>query len=67
MTPLGGQAAGGTSVTITGTGFTVATAVDFGCAAANGFTVVSDTDITATSPAGTGVVYVTVSGPAGPR
>jgi hypothetical protein len=39
-------------VTITGTGFTGATAVLFGNGApATGFTVVSDTEITATSPA----------------
>ena len=34
-----------------GTGFTGATAVDFGTAAATNFTVNSDTQITATSPA----------------
>ena len=41
-------------VTITGAGFTGATAVDFGSTKATSFTVVSDTEITATSPAGTG-------------
>ena len=41
-------------MTITGTDFTDATAVDFGTAAATGVTVVNDTTITATSPAGTG-------------
>ena len=44
--------------------FTGATAVDFGSAAAT-FTVNSATSITATSPAGTGVVDVTVHGPSG--
>ena len=56
---------GGTPVTITGTSFTGATAVDFGTAAATGVTVVNDNTITATSPAGTGIVDVTVTTPAG--
>jgi len=61
--PLAGPLGGGTSVTISGTGFTGATAVDFGPTAAQSFTVVSDTSITAVSPAGTGVVNVTVTSP----
>jgi hypothetical protein len=54
-------------VTITGTGFTGATAVDFGSAAAASFTVNSATSITATSPAATtvGPVDITVTTPAG--
>jgi hypothetical protein len=52
-------------VTITGTNFTGATAVNFGTTAATGVTVVNATTITATSPAGTGVVDVTVTTPAG--
>ena len=52
-------------MTITGTGFTGATAVDFGTTPATNFTVVSDTTITADSPAGTGTVDVTVTTPAG--
>ena len=52
-------------MTITGTGFTGATAVDFGTTAATNLTVVSDTTITADSPAGTGTVDVTVTTPAG--
>ena len=39
-------------MTITGTDFTGATAVDFGATAATGVTVVSATSITATAPAG---------------
>ena len=54
-----GSTDGGTTVTITGTGFTGATAVDFGGAAAT-FTVDSDTTISALSPLGTGTVDVTV-------
>ena len=65
ISPTSGPAAGGTSVTITGTSFTGATAVNFGTTAATGVTVVNDTTITAFSPAGTGVVDVTVTTPAG--
>jgi hypothetical protein len=60
-----GPAAGGTQVTITGTGFTGATAVNFGSTKVTSFTVVSDTQITATSPPGAGVVDVTVVGAGG--
>ena len=41
LSPTSGPAAGGTLVTITGTGFTGATAVDFGTTAATDVTVVS--------------------------
>ena len=49
-----------TSVVVTGTNFTGASAVNFGANAAT-FTVNSDTSITATAPAGTGTVDVTVT------
>jgi hypothetical protein len=65
LNPTSGPEAGGTSVTITGSGFTGATAVDFGTTPATNVNVVSDTSITATSPAGTGTVDVTVTTPAG--
>jgi putative cell wall-binding protein len=51
VSPATGSAAGGPVVTITGTGFTGATAVAFGATAATSFTVVSATSITAVSPA----------------
>jgi len=55
-----------TSVTITGVGFTGATAVSFGGSPATGFTVHSDSSITASTPFGSaGTVAVTVRGPTG--
>jgi alpha-tubulin suppressor-like RCC1 family protein len=63
--PNAGPLAGGTSVAITGTNLTGATAVKFGAANAASFTVNSATSITAVSPAGTGSVDVTVSTPVG--
>lgn len=66
VAPTSGPEAGGTVVTISGTGFTGATAVDFGSAPAASFTVVSDTTITATTPAhAPGPVPVTVAAPGG--
>ncbi|PKL70014.1 MAG: hypothetical protein CVV30_01175 [Methanomicrobiales archaeon HGW-Methanomicrobiales-1] len=65
ITPALGPIAGGTAVTITGTGFTGATAVTFGGTAATTFTVVSGTSITATTPAhavGTYNVVITTPG-----
>ncbi len=65
LAPKTGPAAGGTSVTITGTAFTGASAVHFGVAAAS-FVVNSSTSITATAPPGTaGSADVTVTGPGG--
>jgi outer membrane protein assembly factor BamB len=61
ISPSSGPAAGGTSVTITGTNLSGATAVKFGSTLAGAFTVVSATQVTATAPAGTGTVDVTVS------
>ncbi|MDA8279767.1 MAG: carboxypeptidase regulatory-like domain-containing protein, partial [Actinomycetota bacterium] len=64
--PSSGSTAGGSRVTITGGGFTGATAVDFGPVAATGVTVVSPTSITATSPSeAAGMTDVTVTTPAG--
>ena len=64
ISPTFGPTTGGTSVTITGTGFTGATAVNFGTTAVTSFTIDSDTQITATSPAGSaGTVDITVNNP----
>ena len=63
-----GPLAGGTPMTITGTGFSGATEVDFGSGhAATNLDVVSATQITVTSPAEStaGTVDVTVTGPGG--
>ena len=66
LSPTSGPAAGGTSVTITGTGFTGVTAVDFGTTAATGFTVVNAHHDHGRQPVGhRGVVNVTVTTPAG--
>jgi hypothetical protein len=65
LTPGTGPAAGGTTVTLTGSGFTGATAVTFGGVAATNLQVISDSEVTATDPAGTGTVEVQVTTPAG--
>jgi IPT/TIG domain-containing protein len=61
LNPNSGPTAGGTLVTITGTGFNCVTGVSFGTTQATSYTVVSPTEITAISPAGAaGAVDVTV-------
>lgn len=64
ISPSSGPAAGGTSVTITGSGLSGATMVDFGGVGAV-MTVNSDTEIIAISPPGTGTVDITVMTPGG--
>ncbi|MFF3689572.1 IPT/TIG domain-containing protein [Streptomyces sp. NPDC002187] len=61
ISPNQGPPSGGTIVTLTGTGFTGTTTVKFGANAAPSFTVVTSTQISALSPAGTGAVNVTVT------
>ncbi|MFE3798846.1 IPT/TIG domain-containing protein [Nocardia tengchongensis] len=66
ITPNAGPVAGGTTVVLTGTNLTGATAVSFGATPATSFSVDSDTQITAVAPAGTaGTVLVTVTTPGG--
>jgi uncharacterized repeat protein (TIGR02543 family) len=64
ISPTSGTTSGATSVTITGQNFTGTTGVKFGTADAT-FTVDSSTQITATAPAGSGEVNVTVITPGG--
>ena len=52
LSPSSGVDSGGTSVTLTGVGFTGVSAVTVGGVAASSFTVDSDTQITLTTPAG---------------
>jgi IPT/TIG domain/PKD domain len=64
VAPKKGPTAGGTTVTITGSGFIDASAVSFGSASATKFTVVSNSSITAVSPAtSSGIVDVRVTTP----
>lgn len=56
---------GGTRVTISGVGFSGATAVHFGTTPAASFTVNSSSSITAVAPAGSGAEDVTVTTPGG--
>jgi hypothetical protein len=66
VSPNSGSTTGGTTVTITGTGFAGATAVRFDNTPAVSFTVVSPTTITATTPAHEpGGVNVRVTTPRG--
>jgi hypothetical protein len=64
VSPNYGPPAGGTAVTITGSNFTGATAVDFG-ATPVAFTVVSDTVLTTVAPPGSGAVDITVTNATG--
>jgi hypothetical protein len=61
VAPASGPVAGGTAVTISGTGFAAGATATLGGAAATGVTVVNSTTITATTPAhAAGAVNVTV-------
>ena len=64
VSPNGGTISGGTTVTITGTGLAGATSVRFGNGAAI-ITADSSTQVTVTSPPGSGTVNLTVTTPAG--
>lgn len=69
VAPSGGLVTGGTFVTITGRGFTNASSVMFGTTATSAYTVNSDTEINATSPAhaaGTVDILITTDGGTNP-
>lgn len=66
VSPASGTTIGGNTVTISGTGFTLASGVAFGGVAAGGFTIASDTTITATTPAHTaGPKSIVITTPGG--
>jgi uncharacterized protein (TIGR03437 family) len=67
LSPASGPLAGGTTVTITGSGFTGASVVTFAGVNAQNFTVVNDTTITAVSPVAfePGLAQVNVTTPGG--
>ena len=65
LSPTAGSTLGGATVTISGSGFSGASAVTFGTTAAESFSESSAGKIVATAPAGTGTVDVTVTTPAG--
>jgi hypothetical protein len=68
ITPASGPQAGGTTVLIEGLGFTGmtgASAVQFGSHNATSYTLLSDTQLLAVAPAGTGMVALVVTSPTG--
>ncbi|MGH9790273.1 MAG: beta strand repeat-containing protein, partial [Candidatus Acidiferrales bacterium] len=65
VNPTSGPAAGGTPVTITGANFVNGATVRFGATAAASVTFNSATSLTAVTPAGAGLVDVTVTNPGG--
>jgi mannan endo-1,4-beta-mannosidase len=65
LTPRTVSAGGGTTVTISGTGFKSVSAVLFGADASSRFTVISPTSIIATAPTDAGVVSVNIVTPLG--
>ena len=66
ISPASGPDAGGTLVTVTGSGFTGVTAVTFGSTPASSFTLIGDAELIALTPSGNdGSVDVTVTNTAG--
>ena len=65
VSPNSGPYFGGTTVTVDGTGFSKASSVFFGPNPASSFSVVSDTQITAVSPPGSGPVDISVTNSGG--
>jgi len=63
VSPAAGTTGGGTSVSITGSGFAAGATVRFGNANATGVTVLSSSQITAITPPGTGTVAVQITNP----
>ncbi len=65
LTPSSGTAGGGDTIQISGSGFTGATAVDFGNNGSSDYSVNSDSSITVVAPVGAGTVAVEVVTPQG--
>jgi hypothetical protein len=65
ISPSDGPPGGGTLVSVTGTGLADATGISFNNTAADTYLINSDTSATATSPAGTGMVDITVTNETG--
>jgi hypothetical protein len=65
VNPTAGVGSGGTKVTITGNNFSAVTAADFGSTPATVFNVETPKKTVAISPAGTGLVDITVVNPVG--
>jgi len=65
ISPTSGSALGGNNVTITGTGFTGVTNVSFGSANGTAISISGDSQITVTSPPGSGTVDIGVTTSAG--
>ena len=65
LAPSSGTTGGGTTVQISGSGFSGATAVEFGPNVSSDFSVTSPTTITAVAPVGAGSVDVSVMTPGG--
>lgn len=64
LKPATGPIAGGTAVTVCGTGFSGATGVQFGTTPGTAFVIVDDSTITVTAPAhAAGLVNATVQHP----
>ncbi len=61
ISPTSGPSTGGTTVTVSGAGFTGASSVDFGPTAAQSFSVISATSIIAVSPPGSATVDLRVT------
>jgi IPT/TIG domain len=60
ISPTKGARAGGTTMTITGSGFTFAASVQFGSTSVSSMVINSDSQITVVIPAGTGTVDIVV-------
>jgi len=61
LTPAGGSVKGGAAITVSGSNFAEVKGVSFGAAAAAGFSVASEGQITATAPASKSIIAVPIT------